>query len=99
MALKSSVNKLRQIKTSFASGELDPLMNFRSDTSAFSQGAKKLRNVNLFPQGGVYRRSGTKRLASLTGDARLVSFDFDDNGKAIYVQWYCDWTASLSSIE
>jgi len=27
------------------------------------------------------------------------SFDFDDNGKAIYVQWYCDWTASLSSIE
>ena len=27
------------------------------------------------------------------------SFDFDDEGKAIYVQWYCDWTASISSIE
>ena len=27
------------------------------------------------------------------------SFDFDDEGKAIYVQWYCDWTASLSSLE
>jgi len=27
------------------------------------------------------------------------SFDFDDEGKAIYVQWYCDWTASISSLE
>ncbi len=27
------------------------------------------------------------------------SFDFDDEGKAIFVQWYCDWTASLSSLE
>ena len=27
------------------------------------------------------------------------SFDFDSEGKAIYVQWYSDWTASLESIE
>ena len=27
------------------------------------------------------------------------SFDFNEKGKAVYVQWYCDWTASLSSIE
>ena len=27
------------------------------------------------------------------------SFDFDDEGKAIFVQWYSDWTASLSSLE
>ena len=27
------------------------------------------------------------------------SFDFDDEGKAIFAQWYCDWTASLSSLE
>ena len=27
------------------------------------------------------------------------SFDFDEDGKAIYVQWYCDWTASISSLE
>tara|TARA_B100001287_G_scaffold161540_1_gene135832 strand:+ start:5190 stop:5672 length:483 start_codon:yes stop_codon:yes gene_type:complete len=27
------------------------------------------------------------------------SFDFDDQGKAIYIQWYCDWTASLLSLE
>ena len=27
------------------------------------------------------------------------SFDFNNEGKAIYVQWYCDWTASMTSIE
>ncbi len=27
------------------------------------------------------------------------SFDFDDEGKAIFVQWYSDWTASLTSLE
>lgn len=27
------------------------------------------------------------------------SFDFNDEGKAFFVQWYCDWTASLASIE
>jgi len=27
------------------------------------------------------------------------SFDFDDEGKAIFVQWYCDWTASISSLD
>ena len=27
------------------------------------------------------------------------SFDFDDQGKAVYVQWYCDWTASMSSLD
>ena len=27
------------------------------------------------------------------------SFDFDEDGKALYVQWYCDWTASIESLE
>ncbi len=27
------------------------------------------------------------------------SFDFNDDGKAIYIQWYCDWTSSLASLE
>jgi len=27
------------------------------------------------------------------------SFDFNDEGRAIYVQWYADWTASMSSID
>ena len=27
------------------------------------------------------------------------SFDFDNEGKAIYVQWYCDWSSSISSLD
>ena len=27
------------------------------------------------------------------------SFDFDEEGKAIYVQWYCDWSTSMASLD
>ena len=27
------------------------------------------------------------------------SFDFNAEGKVTYVQWYCDWTGSLASLE
>lgn len=27
------------------------------------------------------------------------SFDFDEEGRALYVQWYCDWTANMTSLE
>ena len=75
---------LRQLKTTFQAGELDPMMNLRSDTTAYTNGAKKMQNVSLFSQGGFKRRNGTKRYASLPGNARLVGFDFDDNGNTSY---------------
>lgn len=50
--------RLRPIKTNFARGEIDPLARMRSDIVAFSGGADKLRNVRVFPQGGVKRRDG-----------------------------------------
>jgi len=78
-----SRNILRQIKTTFQAGELDPLMNMRSDVAAYANGAKQMQNVALFSQGGFKRRNGTKRYASLTGNARLVGFDFDDNEQYI----------------
>ena len=74
---------LRQLKTTFQAGELDPLMNLRSDVNAYANGAKQMQNVALFSQGGFKRRNGTKRYASLTGNARLVGFDFDDNEQYI----------------
>ena len=27
------------------------------------------------------------------------SFDFNEEGKAIYVQWYCDWSTSMASLD
>jgi hypothetical protein len=73
----------RQIQTNFASGELNPLMRFRSDTGAFQNGASKLRNVSLLNTGGVSRRPGTEYLADLTGRSRLLPFDFDENERYI----------------
>ena len=70
---------LRQLKTTFQAGELDPLMIMRSDVNAYANGAKQMQNVSLFSQGGVKRRNGTKRYASLSGNARGVGYDFDDN--------------------
>ncbi len=74
---------LRQLKTTFQAGELDPLMNMRSDVNAYANGAKEMQNVALFSQGGFKRRNGTKRYASLPGNARLIGFDFDDNEQYI----------------
>ena len=81
--MAKSRNILRQIKTTFQAGELDPLMNMRSDVNAYANGARQMQNVALFSQGGFKRRNGTKRYASLTGNARLVGFDFDDNEQYI----------------
>tara|TARA_E500000305_G_C4027431_1_gene242650 strand:+ start:150 stop:2336 length:2187 start_codon:yes stop_codon:yes gene_type:complete len=74
---------LRQLKTTFQAGELDPLMDMRSDVNAYANGAKQMQNVSLFSQGGFKRRNGTKLYASLSGNARLVGFDFDDNEQYI----------------
>ena len=70
--MAKSRNILRQIKTTFQAGELDPLMDMRSDVNAYANGARQMQNVALFSQGGFKRRNGTKRYASLSGNARLV---------------------------
>jgi hypothetical protein len=74
----------RQIQTNFSSGELNPLMRFRSDTGAYQNGAARLRNIALLNTGGVTRRPGTTYLATLPARSRLVSFDFDDNERYIF---------------
>ena len=75
---------MRQIQTNFSSGELDPLMRFRSDTGAYQNGAARLRNVALLNTGGVTRRPGTTYLAALPARSRLISFDFDENERYIF---------------
>jgi hypothetical protein len=67
---------VRTIQTNFSSGELDPLMHFRSDTGAYQNGANKLRNAILFSSGGAARRPGTWSRAQLPGLCRIVPFDF-----------------------
>jgi hypothetical protein len=53
---------------------------------------------------GSVRMYYEMQVTNTTNDKSVVvpiyeSFDFNDEGKASFVQWYCDWTASLASIE
>ena len=75
---------IKSIQTNFSSGELHPKMNMRVDTGAYQNGAKKLRNVMIFNQGGVGRRSGTSYLATLAGQSRLISFDFSYDERYVF---------------
>ena len=44
-------------------------------------------------------------LATETSESKSVvvsvyeSFDFNEEGKILYAQWYCDWTGSLASLD
>jgi len=67
----------RQIKSSFAAGELAPELLGRGDLRAYANGARRLRNVFIQPTGGVTRRPGLRHLALLPGPARLVTFEFN----------------------
>ena len=67
----------RQIKASFAAGELAPELLGRSDLRAYANGARRLRNVFIQPTGGVTRRPGLRHIANLPGPARLLAFEFN----------------------
>ena len=75
--------RLYTTQTNFASGEVDPLMNFRSDTGAFRNGAVTLKNAVLFNTGGEARRPGTTAGATLLTHARLVPFEFSSDERYV----------------
>lgn len=53
-------------KRSFSAGELSPLMDARLDLDRYKNGAKRMRNVYVKPQGAVTRRQGTKQAMDIT---------------------------------
>ncbi len=69
--------RIRQIKTNFTSGEISPNLLGRGDLSAYENGAKRLRNVHVFPTGGVSRRPGLRLIDIASGNGRLVDFEFN----------------------
>ena len=52
-------------QTSFASGELSPLLMGRTDLDQYYKGAQDAENVVIVPQGGVKRRPGTQFVESI----------------------------------
>ena len=51
--------RVRDTQTTFTRGELDPRLVGRIDVAAYRNGAAKLRNVQVIPQGGARRRPGS----------------------------------------
>jgi hypothetical protein len=49
-------------QTSFASGELSPLLRGRTDLDQYYQGAQQAEGVVIVPQGGVKRRPGLEHI-------------------------------------
>jgi hypothetical protein len=76
---------LRTVYTNFSSGELNNLLNPRTDASAYFNGLKKCRNWYLLDEGGLMRRPGTTYKATLPGEARIIPFIFSNDELAIFV--------------
>jgi len=76
------MTKYVDIQTNFTSGEIDPLLRSRVDIKQYQNGASKLTNVLVQPQGGVKRRPGLKHIYELDAaynpddGIRLVPFEF-----------------------
>ncbi len=59
--------------TNLAAGELSETLFGRVDLPQYHSGAARLENFDVIPTGGIKRRSGTERITSLDGDARIIS--------------------------
>ena len=71
--------KAQPIQTNFTSGELSPRLKGRVDIKGYGNGVDFLENFIILPQGGVYRRSGTRFAGEIKDSSkagRLVAFEF-----------------------
>lgn len=76
--------KVRQVYTNFSAGELNSLLNSRTDAQSYFEGAKQCRNWFLLDEGGLMRRPATSYLATLVGKTRLIPFIFSEDEVAIF---------------
>lgn len=77
---------LKQLKTNFVSGELDPKMIGRPDIKHYHNAALRMRNVVAIPQGGFTTRPGSRFLAKLpNSNVRLASFQYTTSEAYLFV--------------
>ena len=92
--------KAHPAQTNFTGGEISPFMMGRVDTPKYRNGASKIRNMIVKPQGGAFRRCGTRKIRSVrfgaTSKAVLVPFEFSDEQAYVlefgpqYIHFYKD---------
>ncbi|WP_347713560.1 hypothetical protein [uncultured Fretibacterium sp.] len=77
--------KLYDAKTSFAAGELSPVLHARIDLAQYHVGARTIRNFIVLPQGALVNRPGTTVLdpERSYGAVRLVPFVFSEEDSCV----------------
>jgi hypothetical protein len=85
--------------TNFASGELSQNLNGRVDIQQYYQGAAKIENFEIIPTGGIKRRVGTKRVAELSGNSRIIPFIVNKNSVYVLELGVTSTTRTLASLE
>tara|TARA_B110000503_G_scaffold46859_1_gene76420 strand:+ start:4476 stop:7025 length:2550 start_codon:yes stop_codon:yes gene_type:complete len=79
--------KSQFLQSSFASGELSPLILGRTDLDQYYKGGQTAENVVIVPQGGIKRRPGTLQvdtpLGALVRNAQLPSMPNGGNASFI----------------
>lgn len=71
------MSRVRQVKTTFTSGEISRRLLGREDLNAYANGALSLRNVFIHPTGGISRRAGLSYVDTVAGAGRLIDFEFN----------------------
>jgi len=77
----------KKIQNSFTAGELDPKLRARSDVAAYYNGASKIRNAFVIPQGAAARRPGLEYVFVVpsTGNVQLIPFVFSTDDTYLIV--------------
>ena len=68
-----------QFTNDMSGGEIAPDFMQRSDAVVRAKALKSASNIRLLPGGGFERRWGTRKLADLSGDARLESIGYGND--------------------
>lgn len=82
----------KELKTNFVGGEQDPLLRQRSDVKAYYNGAEKVRNAIVLPQGGVRSRPGSRFIwnvpspsPGVLSNVRMFEFQFSTEQTYLFV--------------
>lgn len=71
------MTRIREIKTTFTTGEVARELLGRGDLRAYENGALALRNVFIQPTGGLTRRSGLRFIDTAPGNGKMIAFEFN----------------------
>ncbi|WP_417832477.1 hypothetical protein [Terasakiella sp.] len=69
--------RTRISKNSFSGGEVSPYLIGRGDLKAYENGMAQVRNLIIYPTGGLRRRAGLRHVDQAFGPSRLVAFEFN----------------------